>query len=89
MEKLGVVSKVDIPTDWCTGMVVVPKPDERIRICVDRTKLNEGVLRKHTLYQRLRTCWPKSVNQSSSPNWTATLDSGKKNSIQNPTSDTM
>ena len=30
---------------------------------------------RHTLYQRLTTCWPKSVNQSSSPNWTATLDS--------------
>ena len=43
MEKLGVISKVDIPTDWCAGMVVVPKPDGRIRICVDLTKLNECV----------------------------------------------
>ena len=47
MEKLGVISKVDIPTDWCAGMVVVPKPDGRIRICVDLTKLrNESVLRE-------------------------------------------
>ena len=46
MEKFGVVSKVDTTTDWCAGMVVVPKSDERIRICVDLTKLNEGVLRK-------------------------------------------
>ena len=44
MEKLGVISKVDIPTDWCAGMVVVPKPDGRIRICVDLRNLNESVL---------------------------------------------
>ena len=29
MEKSGVISKVDIPTEWCTAMVVVPKPDGR------------------------------------------------------------
>ena len=46
MENLGVISKVDISTDWCAGMVVVPKPDGRIRICVDLTKLSESVLRE-------------------------------------------
>jgi len=46
MQKLGVISKVDIPTDWCAGVVVVPKPDGRICICVDLTKLNESVLRE-------------------------------------------
>ncbi len=46
MEELGVISKVDIPTDWCAGMVVVPKPDGKIRICIDFTKLNEWVLRE-------------------------------------------
>ena len=28
MEALGVISKVDQPTEWCSGMVVVPKSDE-------------------------------------------------------------
>ena len=46
METLRVISKVDLPTDWCAGMVVLPKPDRRIRICVDLTKLNESVLRE-------------------------------------------
>ena len=50
MEKLGVISKVDIPTEWCAGMVVVPKANGDIRICVDLTKLNESVCReKHIL----------------------------------------
>ena len=46
MEKLGVITRVDIPTDWCAGMVVVPKPDGRIRICVDLTKLDQSVRRE-------------------------------------------
>jgi hypothetical protein len=25
MEKLGVISRIDEPTEWCAGMVVVPK----------------------------------------------------------------
>ena len=46
MEKLGVIKRVSEPTDWCAGVVVVPKPDGRVRICVDLTKLNENVLRE-------------------------------------------
>ena len=26
IESMGVISKVEHPTDWCVGMVVVPKP---------------------------------------------------------------
>ena len=46
MEQLGVISRVDDPTDWCAGMVVVPKSDGKVRICVDLTKLNESVRRE-------------------------------------------
>lgn len=45
-EALGVISKVDEPTPWCAGMVVVPKKGGAIRICVDLKPLNENVLRE-------------------------------------------
>ena len=46
MGKLGVISKVDKPTHWCAGMVVVPKKSGEVRICVDLKPLNESVLRE-------------------------------------------
>ena len=46
MEKAGVISKVTEPTRWCTGMVVVPKQDGAVRVCVDLKGLNENVLRE-------------------------------------------
>ena len=52
-----VITKIEEPTDWCAGMVVVPKKAGPVRICVDFTKMNESVCRekfilpsvKHTL----------------------------------------
>ena len=46
MERLGVIAKVEVPTDWCAGMVVVPKANGKVRICVDLTKLNLSVCRE-------------------------------------------
>ena len=46
MERLGVISQVEDPTEWCAGMVVVPKANGQVRICVDLTKLNENVCRE-------------------------------------------
>ena len=43
---MGIISKVDEPTEWCAGMVVVPKPNAKVHICVDLTKLNESTLRE-------------------------------------------
>ena len=42
-QDLGVISEIDKPTDWCSGMVVVPKQNEKVRICVDLTRLNQYV----------------------------------------------
>ncbi len=46
MENQGVITRVEQPTDWCAGMVVVPKPSGAVRICVDLTKLNNAVNRE-------------------------------------------
>ena len=46
MESLGVISRIDEPTDWCSGMLVEPKQDGAVRICVDLTKLNRYVKRQ-------------------------------------------
>ena len=46
MEAMGVISKVDEPTQWCAGMVVVPKKESKVCICVDLKPLNESVLRE-------------------------------------------
>eukprot|EP00731_Ephydatia_muelleri_P016289 Em0009g713a len=35
IEAEGGISQVDIPTPWCAGMVVAPKKNGSIRICVD------------------------------------------------------
>ena len=45
----GVISKVDQPTDWCSGKVIVPKSKGRMRICVDLSELNESVKRERLL----------------------------------------
>ena len=36
----------DYHLDWCAGMVVLPKSDGRVRICVDLTRLNQSVCRE-------------------------------------------
>ena len=46
MQSMGVISRVDKPTAWCAGMVVAPKKNGSVRICVDLKMLNENVLRE-------------------------------------------
>ena len=46
MEGQGVISRVEEPTDWCSGMVIVPKSNGNVLIRVDYTKLNKNVRRE-------------------------------------------
>ena len=46
MEAQGVISKVQEPTPWCAGMVVVKKKSGGTRICIDLKPLNKCVLRE-------------------------------------------
>ena len=48
MEQMEIISKVpDEPTEWFAWMVVVPKANGKVRICVDLTKVNESILREY------------------------------------------
>ena len=46
MKKDGVISPVTEPTDWCSPLVVVPKPKGGVRLCIDLTSLNKAVKRE-------------------------------------------
>ena len=35
MESLGVITEVEEPTAWCSGMVAVPKKSGQVQICID------------------------------------------------------
>ena len=41
-----VIEPVDTPTDWCSPIVVVPKPNVDVRLSVDLTRLNKNVKRE-------------------------------------------
>ena len=43
MESMQVIAKVEEPTSWCTGMVVVTIKAGTIHICVDLKPLNKSI----------------------------------------------
>ena len=48
MESNGIISKVNIPTDWVNSLVVVEKPKTgQLRICLDPKALNDAIRRPH------------------------------------------
>lgn len=49
MEAALIIMRVETPTDWCAGMVVVLKPNGTVCICVDLTKQNESVQREQVI----------------------------------------
>ena len=46
MESIGVISRVEEPTQWCAAMVAISKKNGKLHICVDLKHLNEAVLRE-------------------------------------------
>ena len=47
MENDGVIRNVDEPTDWENPMVIVGKPNKKLRICLDPRNLNTAIKREH------------------------------------------
>lgn len=47
LEKEGIVSKVNKPTDWVQSLVIVEKPNGNLRLCLDPRDLNKVIKREH------------------------------------------
>ncbi|GFX50424.1 hypothetical protein TNCV_339591 [Trichonephila clavipes] len=47
LEKEGIVSKVNKPTDWVQSLVIVEKPDGSLRLCLDPRDINKVIKREH------------------------------------------
>ncbi|GBN35924.1 hypothetical protein AVEN_54311-1 [Araneus ventricosus] len=50
-----VITPVLKPTEWCAPVVVAPKSDGNVRICVDLIELNKNVMRDCAHYPRQNT----------------------------------
>ncbi|XP_063635107.1 uncharacterized protein K02A2.6-like [Cydia splendana] len=47
MEKLQVISKITEPTEFVSNIVIVKKPNGKIRVCLDPGNLNNCIMREH------------------------------------------
>ena len=47
MESMGVIRKIEEPTEWCAPCIVVPKRNNSIRVCIDFTWLNQAITREY------------------------------------------
>ena len=47
MITLGVIEKVNEPTDWVNSLVITKKKNGELRICMDPKDLNESIKREH------------------------------------------
>ena len=47
MESLGVISKIDTPTEFVHSLVLTPKSNGELRCCLDPRALNKSVQREH------------------------------------------
>ncbi len=47
MLEMGVIAKVEKPTDWVSSIVVVKKKNGKLRICLDPRDLNRAIKRQH------------------------------------------
>ena len=45
-EETGIIEQIQEPTDWCAGIVIIPKKDGGVRICTDYKKLNAAIKRE-------------------------------------------
>lgn len=47
LQELGIIKAVDTPTDWVSSLVIVKKPNGKLRVCIDPKPLNKALKRCH------------------------------------------
>lgn len=50
MTMLGVIKKIEEPTDWVSSLVCVKKKNGELRLCMDPKDLNENIKCEHYQY---------------------------------------
>lgn len=59
LESMGVIEKVDTPTDWISSMVCAKKANGKLRVCIDPRPLNKALKRSHYMIPVLDDVLPK------------------------------
>ena len=49
MEAHGIIKRVTKPTDWVSSLVLVKKPSNKLRVCLDPTNLSKAIKRPRFL----------------------------------------
>ena len=75
LERDGMIVPVTAPTEYCAPIVVAPKKDGGIRMCIDFTKLNKSVRRE--LYQSNTPAECVASIVSSAAKWFSVFDAAK------------
>ena len=80
MEEMQIISPVDEPTEWCSGLVIVPKPSRNVclqAVCVDLTQLNNSILREFHPVPSVDRTLAQLSGQNILANWMQTQGFGK------------
>ena len=62
MQDIGIIEKVNGPTDWVSSIVIVGKPNGDVRICLDPKRLDDAIIREHHYTQKLKDVLPQLSN---------------------------
>ena len=76
-----IIQKVDHPTDWVNSLVIVEKPNGKLRLCLDPKELNKAIKREHYQINTLEELMSKldkaqyfSILDANNGFWTVPLD---------------
>lgn len=62
LERMEILTRVDVPTEWISASVVIKKRNGKIRICVDPKPLNKALKRNHYRLPVIDDLLPKLTN---------------------------